>query len=98
MLSRELQLAVRELAQARQAGRELRFYKEKKEILNLALSQASTEELCAYCEEEEEEEEEMEASWRRDPTLERHSHRLNGCMVKPSEHCQFYYMDSGSDG
>ncbi|XP_062874092.1 protein limb expression 1 homolog [Trichomycterus rosablanca] len=97
LLSRDLQLALRELAQARQAGRELRFYKEKKEILSLALSQASTEELQAYCEEEEGE---LEASWRRDTTMEhlkRYSHDLNRRKFKPSEHHQFYYMDSGSD-
>ncbi|XP_036382726.1 protein limb expression 1 homolog [Megalops cyprinoides] len=40
LISQELQVALRELGEARQAGRELRFYKEKKEILSLALSQA----------------------------------------------------------
>ncbi|XP_001512548.1 protein limb expression 1 homolog [Ornithorhynchus anatinus] len=39
ILSQELQLALRELEQARKAGQELRFYKEKKEILSLALTQ-----------------------------------------------------------
>ncbi|XP_043919851.1 protein limb expression 1 homolog [Protopterus annectens] len=38
-VSQELQVALRELEEARKAGRELRFYKEKKEILSLALSQ-----------------------------------------------------------
>ncbi|KAK1792869.1 hypothetical protein P4O66_012131, partial [Electrophorus voltai] len=52
LLSHELQLALRELAEARQAGRELRFYKEKKEVLSLALSQAGEEQLEGYCEEE----------------------------------------------
>ncbi|KAM5192037.1 protein limb expression 1 homolog [Mantella aurantiaca] len=37
-ISQELQLALRELEESRKAGRELRFYKEKKEILSLALS------------------------------------------------------------
>ncbi|XP_030647641.1 protein limb expression 1 homolog [Chanos chanos] len=41
VLSQELQLALKELSDARQAGRELRFYKEKAEILSLALSQSS---------------------------------------------------------
>ncbi|XP_067171902.1 protein limb expression 1 homolog [Apteryx mantelli] len=39
IISQELQVALRELEEARKAGRELRFYKEKKEILSLALSQ-----------------------------------------------------------
>ncbi|XP_075449506.1 protein limb expression 1 homolog isoform X2 [Ascaphus truei] len=38
IISQELQLALRELEEFRKAGRELRFYKEKKEILSLALS------------------------------------------------------------
>ncbi|KAE8635726.1 hypothetical protein XENTR_v10002718 [Xenopus tropicalis] len=38
IISQELQLALRELEESRKAGRELRFYKEKKEILGLALS------------------------------------------------------------
>uniref|UniRef100_A0A8C5P9T5 Limb and CNS expressed 1 n=1 Tax=Leptobrachium leishanense TaxID=445787 RepID=A0A8C5P9T5_9ANUR len=38
VISQELQLALRELEESRKAGRELRFYKEKKEILSLALS------------------------------------------------------------
>uniref|UniRef100_A0A8C4S208 Limb and CNS expressed 1 n=1 Tax=Erpetoichthys calabaricus TaxID=27687 RepID=A0A8C4S208_ERPCA len=39
LISQELQVALKELGEARKAGRELRFYKEKKEILSLALSQ-----------------------------------------------------------
>lgn len=39
IISQELQVALRELEEARKAGQELRFYKEKKEILGLALSQ-----------------------------------------------------------
>lgn len=38
IISQELQLALRELEESRKAGRELRFYKEKKDILSLALS------------------------------------------------------------
>lgn len=38
-LGEELQAAQRELALARRRGAELRFYKEKTEIINLALSQ-----------------------------------------------------------
>lgn len=94
LLSHELQLALKELAQARQAGRELRFYKEKKEILSLALSQASTKELQAYCGEEEE-------CWRKGETalayLTCGGHCLEGSMVDPLEHWEFYYLESGSD-
>lgn len=94
LLSRELQLAHRELAQARQAGRELRFYKEKKEILSLALSQASTAELQAYCVEEEE-------CWRKGETamayLTYGDHCLQGVRVDLLEHCKLYYVESGSD-
>lgn len=39
IISQELQVALRELEEARKAGQELRFYKERKEILSLALSQ-----------------------------------------------------------
>lgn len=39
-LGEELQVAQRELVLARRRGMELRFYKEKTEILSLALSQA----------------------------------------------------------
>ncbi|XP_060617806.2 protein limb expression 1 homolog [Anolis sagrei] len=39
IISQELQVALRELEETRKAGQELRFYKEKKEILSLALSQ-----------------------------------------------------------
>ncbi|KAM4708976.1 protein limb expression 1 homolog [Discoglossus pictus] len=38
IISQELQLSLRELEESRKAGRELRFYKEKKDILSLALS------------------------------------------------------------
>lgn len=43
ILSQELRMALRELEEARKAGQELRFYKEKKEILNLALTQIYSE-------------------------------------------------------
>lgn len=39
IIKRELQISERELESARMAGRELRFYKEKRDILVLALSQ-----------------------------------------------------------
>ncbi|XP_044513577.1 protein limb expression 1 homolog [Gracilinanus agilis] len=39
IVSQELQMALRELEEARRGGQELRFYKEKKEILSLALAQ-----------------------------------------------------------
>ncbi|MCJ8746803.1 hypothetical protein PDJAM_G00145920 [Pangasius djambal] len=95
LLSRELQLALRELAHARQAGRELRYYKEKKEILSLALSQASTEELQAYCGDEEEE------CWGKEEAALEYltcgGHCLEGSMVDSLEHCEFYYLESGSD-
>ncbi|ELV10167.1 Protein limb expression 1 like protein [Tupaia chinensis] len=39
ILSQELRMALRQLEEARKAGQELRFYKEKKEILSLALTQ-----------------------------------------------------------
>ncbi|NXI72549.1 LIX1 protein, partial [Anseranas semipalmata] len=39
IISQELQVALRELEEVRKAGQELRFYKEKKEILSLALTQ-----------------------------------------------------------
>lgn len=94
LLSHELQLAFKELAQARQAGRELRFYKEKKEILSLALTQASTEVLQAYCEEEEE-------CWRKGETalayLTRGGRCPEGSTVDSLEHYEFYYLESGSD-
>ncbi|KAM6187516.1 LOW QUALITY PROTEIN: protein limb expression 1 homolog [Sarcoramphus papa] len=38
-ISQELQVALRELEEVRKAGQELRFYKEKKEILSLAVSE-----------------------------------------------------------
>uniref|UniRef100_A0A8D0GFH8 Limb and CNS expressed 1 n=1 Tax=Sphenodon punctatus TaxID=8508 RepID=A0A8D0GFH8_SPHPU len=43
IISQELQVALREMEEARKAGQELRFYKEKKEILSLALSQIYSE-------------------------------------------------------
>uniref|UniRef100_A0A8C4MUL8 Limb and CNS expressed 1 n=1 Tax=Equus asinus asinus TaxID=83772 RepID=A0A8C4MUL8_EQUAS len=43
ILSQELRTALRELEEARKAGQELRFYKEKKEILSLALTQIYSE-------------------------------------------------------
>ncbi|XP_076854230.1 protein limb expression 1 homolog [Brachyhypopomus gauderio] len=95
LLSHELQLALRELAQARQAGRELRFYKEKKEVLCLALSQAGTERPEGCGEEEEEEE-----AWRGEgPGVDRLG--PGGlCLeesVDPSERCRFY-EERESDG
>jgi LIX1-like protein len=39
IISQELEVAEKELESARLAGRELRFYKEKRDILVLALSQ-----------------------------------------------------------
>ncbi|XP_064231882.1 protein limb expression 1 homolog [Aotus nancymaae] len=39
IVSQELRTALRQLEEARKAGQELRFYKEKKEILSLALTQ-----------------------------------------------------------
>lgn len=41
IISQELAVAEQELESARLAGRELRFYKEKRDILVLALSQIS---------------------------------------------------------
>ncbi|XP_066510949.1 protein limb expression 1-like [Hoplias malabaricus] len=87
LLSHELQLALKELAEARQAGRELRFYKEKKEILSLALSQANADRL-------------EEEDWRGQDTgldyLTHTAHCMNDSMEAP-EHCRFYYQESGSD-
>lgn len=45
IISQELQVALRELEEVRKAGHELRFYKEKKEILSLALSQIYSDEV-----------------------------------------------------
>ncbi|NXJ09341.1 LIX1 protein, partial [Odontophorus gujanensis] len=45
IISEELQVALRELEEVRKAGHELRFYKEKKEILSLALSQIYSEQV-----------------------------------------------------
>ncbi|MBN3301132.1 LIX1 protein, partial [Amia calva] len=49
LISQELQLALKELGEARTAGRELRFYKEKREILSLALSQRYNEDAGSTC-------------------------------------------------
>ncbi len=89
LLSLELQLAVKELAEARRTGRELRFYKEKKEILSLALSHANAEELESYHSEE--------MSWREETEFEYYTqeeHCLDGSMTDPSEHCQFHSQES----
>nr|KAG5689559.1 hypothetical protein BaRGS_022062 [Batillaria attramentaria] len=47
IISQELEVAERELESARLAGRELRFYKEKRDILVLALSQINPNETMA---------------------------------------------------
>ncbi len=89
LLSQELQLAVKELGEARRTGRELRFYKEKKEILSLALSHANAEDLESYHSEE--------MSWREETELEYYTqegHCLEGSMTDPSEHCQFHSQES----
>ncbi|CAL8248269.1 unnamed protein product [Merluccius merluccius] len=52
-IAEELQVAQRELVLARRRGTELRFYKEKTEILSLALSQAYTQHLDAPSSEQE---------------------------------------------
>ncbi|XP_051526897.1 protein limb expression 1 homolog [Myxocyprinus asiaticus] len=93
LLSQELQLAVKELGEARRAGRELRFYKEKKEILRLALNHANSEDLEEYHSEE--------ASWKEDTGFEYYTqgcHCLEGSMVDSSGHCYFHSQDSVSDG
>ncbi|NWI18911.1 LIX1 protein, partial [Crypturellus soui] len=48
IISQELQVALRELEEARKAGQELRFYKEKKEILSLALSQIYSDQITSF--------------------------------------------------
>ncbi|KGL74079.1 Protein limb expression 1, partial [Tinamus guttatus] len=48
IISQELQVALRELEEARKAGQELRFYKEKKEILSLALSQIYSDQATSF--------------------------------------------------
>ncbi|XP_016090049.1 protein limb expression 1-like isoform X1 [Sinocyclocheilus grahami] len=89
LLSQELQLAMKELGEARKTGRELRFYKEKKEILSLALSHANAEDLEGYPSEE--------MSWREETEFEYYTqegHCLEGSMTDPSEHCQFHSQES----
>lgn len=91
LLSQELQLAVKELGDARRTGRELRFYKEKKEILSLALSHANAEDLEGYHSEE--------MSWREETEFEYYAQEglcLEESMTDPSEHGQFH--SQGSDG
>ncbi|XP_048045346.1 protein limb expression 1 homolog isoform X3 [Megalobrama amblycephala] len=91
LLSQELQLAVKELGEARRTGRELRFYKEKKEILSLALSHANAEDLEGYHSEE--------MSWREETEFEYYAQEgvcLEESMTDPSEHGQFH--SQGSDG
>ncbi|XP_016397465.1 protein limb expression 1 homolog [Sinocyclocheilus rhinocerous] len=92
LLSQELQLAVKELGEARGTGRELRFYKEKKEILSLALSHANAEDLEGYHSEE--------MSWREETEFEYYAqegHCLEGSMTDPSEHCQFHSQESDGE-
>ncbi|XP_019387960.1 PREDICTED: protein limb expression 1 homolog isoform X3 [Crocodylus porosus] len=48
IISQELQLSLRELEEARKAGQELRFYKEKKEILSLALTHLYSDQVTSY--------------------------------------------------
>ncbi|XP_056602512.1 protein limb expression 1 homolog [Triplophysa dalaica] len=84
LLSQELQLAMKELGEARRAGRELRFYKEKKEILSLALSHANAEDLEGYQSEE--------MYWREETEFE---HQEDS--VVDGEPRQFYSQGSVSD-
>lgn len=92
LLSQELQLAMKELGEARRIGRELRFYKEKKEILSLALSHANAEDLEDYHSEE--------MSWREETEFEYYAqegHCLEGSMTNTSEHCQFHSQESDGE-
>uniref|UniRef100_A0A8C1PJE5 Limb and CNS expressed 1 n=1 Tax=Cyprinus carpio TaxID=7962 RepID=A0A8C1PJE5_CYPCA len=92
LLSQELQLAMKELGEARRIGRELRFYKEKKEILSLALSHANAEDLEDYHSEE--------MSWREETEYEYYAqegHCLEGSMTNTSEHCQFHSQESDGE-
>lgn len=84
LLSQELQLAMKELGEARRAGRELRFYKEKKEILSLALSHANAEDLEAY--------QSDEMCWREETEFEHQEESLGD-----GEHKRFYSQGSVSD-
>ncbi|XP_059397495.1 protein limb expression 1-like isoform X1 [Carassius carassius] len=89
LLSQELQLAMKELGEARRIGRELRFYKEKKEILSLALSHANAENLEGYQSEE--------MSWREETEFEYYAqegHCLEESMTNTSEHCQCHSQES----
>uniref|UniRef100_A0A8C2F6X8 Limb and CNS expressed 1 n=1 Tax=Cyprinus carpio TaxID=7962 RepID=A0A8C2F6X8_CYPCA len=88
LLSQELQLAVKELGEARRTGRELRFYKEKKEILSLALIHANAEDLEGYHSEV--------MSWTEETEFEytQEGHCLEGSMTDSSEHCQFHSQAS----
>ncbi|XP_039524981.1 protein limb expression 1 homolog isoform X2 [Pimephales promelas] len=89
LLSQELQLAVKELAEARRTGRELRFYKEKREILSLALSHTNAEDLGGYHSEE--------MSWREETEFEYYAQEgLCLEVTDHSEHGQF--PSQGSDG
>ncbi|XP_055056660.2 protein limb expression 1 homolog [Misgurnus anguillicaudatus] len=83
LLSQELQVAVKELGEARRAGRELRFYKEKKEILSLALSHANAEDLEGYQSEE--------MCWREGTEFEYMEKSMDG------KQSQFYSQGSVSD-
>ncbi|KAL0192718.1 hypothetical protein M9458_011014, partial [Cirrhinus mrigala] len=85
LLSQELQLAVKELGEARRTGRELRFYKEKKEILSLALSHANAEDLEDYHKETEFE------------YYAQEGHCLEGSTTDPSELCQFHSQESDGE-
>lgn len=92
LLSQELQLAVKELGEARRTGRELRFYKEKKEILSLALSHANAEDLEGYHSEE--------MSWREENEFEYYTqerHCLEGSTTDASELCQFHSQESDGE-
>lgn len=84
LLSQELQLAMKELGEARRAGRELRFYKEKKEILSLALSHANAEDLEGYQSEE--------MYWREETEFEHQEESM-----VDGEPRQFYSQGSVSD-
>lgn len=84
LLSRELQLAMKELGEARRAGRELRFYKEKKEILSLALSHANAEDLEGYHSEE--------MCWREETQFEHQEESM-----VDGENRQYYSQGSVSD-
>ncbi|XP_073806572.1 protein limb expression 1 homolog isoform X1 [Danio rerio] len=81
LLSQELQLAVKELGEARRTGRELRFYKEKKEILSLALSHADAEDL------------EEEMSWREATEFDCFEER----RTDTNESCQFHSQGSDGE-